>query len=86
MKQKYDKLKTRIFDLPTIDSRGREIFTNEQLHERYENSYPIWRFTQLPVCYYNYKSKLVFTAPLTFMGAYAFQARKLLRSILCMIM
>lgn len=29
MKEKLGKLKARMFDLPTLDSRGREIFTNE---------------------------------------------------------
>lgn len=76
--KKYDRARTKMFELPTIDSKGREIFSNEELHERYFNTFALWRYTQLPVCYYNYKSKLLFTAPLTFMGAYAYQVKNLL--------
>jgi hypothetical protein len=63
-------------NLPTIDAKGREILTNEEIHNRYNSSWI--GFTAMPVCYHNYKAKIEITIPLTFFMAYTYEAHSLL--------
>lgn len=68
--------KEKIQNLPVADRRGKKVYTNQQILERYHQTLPFFRCFTLPLCYNSIVSKVKFWIVMSLPISYTWEAKK----------